>query len=343
MHTIPPRQRATLARRIAAGFPVWAAAKGSNLPAEDVGFLMGEHEFRELIGAWAEILDMEPEARKTRLERLAHMIIEQKIAEGCPRTAVLVQRTYARKRDPVVQLAKGFAQLCEMDRARAERFGEPPATPPPLSPAQAAVEQARAAARMRPPAHPDDAAIWRQAGQLRRDMLGEQALFAAVAEQEAAELRRRPLELWEVDAIEATQVAAFQAKQAEAERQKAKAEADQLEATPPEPRSAELVEIARRPIQQDDQRLVRLVPVPPDRPPAEEIPAPPDTSLADDDVFKARVLAMFEENLAQAPPTARAVLSTYSTAQRLALIAECWPEGDENAEVLRGMKAPQGP
>ena len=51
MRTIPTRQRVTLARRIAAGLPVWAAAKGSNLPAADVGELMGEPEFRDLIGA----------------------------------------------------------------------------------------------------------------------------------------------------------------------------------------------------------------------------------------------------------------------------------------------------
>ena len=51
MHTIPPRQRATLARRIAAGQSAWAAARGSNLPAEDVAGLMHEPEFHELIGA----------------------------------------------------------------------------------------------------------------------------------------------------------------------------------------------------------------------------------------------------------------------------------------------------
>ena len=80
-----------------------------------------------------------------------------------------------------------------------------------------------------------------------------------------------------------------------------------------------------------------------DPPPPEAAPDPFGTALADDDVFRARALAMFEQNLAQAPPAVRAVLSTYSTAQRLALIAECWPEGDEDAAVLRGTKAPQGP
>ena len=60
MRTIPPRQRATLARRIAAGLPVWAAAKGSNLPAAEVGELMGEPEFKDLIGAWATRPDGQP-------------------------------------------------------------------------------------------------------------------------------------------------------------------------------------------------------------------------------------------------------------------------------------------
>ena len=49
MSTIPPRQRATLARRIATGLPVWAAARGSNLPAEEVGELMWENEFRSYV------------------------------------------------------------------------------------------------------------------------------------------------------------------------------------------------------------------------------------------------------------------------------------------------------
>jgi hypothetical protein len=305
MHTIPPRQRATLARRIAAGFPVWAAAKGSNLPAEQVADLMGEDAFRELVGGWADILDMEPEARKTRLERLAHMIVEQKLAEGCPRTAVLVQRSYARKRDPVVQLAKGFAQLCEMDRARAERLGETKAPEPPLSPLQAAVAQAKAAAAIGPTAHPDDAAMWRQAGALRREMFAEQVLFAA--EPDVTEVWRQPLELWEVDAIEAAQVAAFEARQAAEKAEAEKAPETVAPAPPPEPEPA----------------------------------APPP--IETDESFAARAMAMFAETLAQAPPHIREVLETFTPEQRLELIAGCWPEGEEGFEIPRGPKAAQGP
>ena len=80
-----------------------------------------------------------------------------------------------------------------------------------------------------------------------------------------------------------------------------------------------------------------------ERPPPDEAYGRSQPDLADDNVFRARALAMFEQNLAQAPPAVRAVLSTYSTAQRLALIAECWPHADEDAAVLRGTKAPQGP
>ena len=304
MHTIPPRQRATLARRLAAGLPPWAAARGSNLPAEEVGDLMGEAEFRELVGGWAEILDMAPEARKQRLERLAHMVVEQKLADGCPRTALLVQRSYARKRDPVVQLAKRFAQLCELDRARAERLGEtPPAAGPPRSPIRAAVGQAQAAAAMRAPVYPDDAALYRQAGALRREMFSEQVLFAAAAVPDATEIWRRPLELWEVDAIEAAQVAAFAAREAE------RAGAEKAEA-----------------------------------PPAAS-PAGPaaDPAPDEDNVFRDQTLAAFARTFAGAPLEFRALLETFTPEQRLALIASCWPEGEEVCEILTSPKAAQGP
>jgi hypothetical protein len=291
MLTIPPRQRATLARRIAAGLPVWAAAKGSNLPAEEVGQLMGEPEFRELVGGWADILDMEPVARKRRLLMLAGMVIEEKLEAGCGRTALFVQREYARKRDPVATLAKGFGQLVELERARAERIPPAPAAPPePPSPAQAAVDQARTAAAMRGRPLPDDAAMWRTAGQLRHHMLGEQLLFSAASECQAAERRKVPLELHEVDAIEARQVAIFAARQAE-ERPKAE------EASPAVP------------------------PAPPE--PAAEAEAEPDAA------FKARAVAMLNQTLAQAPPAIRERLSSFSQEELWALVARCWPGEDE--------------
>jgi hypothetical protein len=313
MHTIPPRQRATLARRIAAGLPVWAAARGSNLPAEDVGQLMGEPEFRELIGAWAEILDMDPEARKERLLKLAGMIVEQKLEEGCRRTALFVQREYARKRDPVRTLAKGFCQLVELERARAERAralpeAGPQAPEPAPSPVQAVAAEALAAARLRRPAHPDDAAMWRKASRLRHDMLGEQLLFAAAAGCEAAERRKVPLELHEVDAIEARQVAIFEARQAEAAQAMPKP-------VPPEhapPSAAEPIAAAN--------------------------PRPDDEEP--DPTFAARATATFNATLAQASPEIRARLQTFTQDQLWALIGRCWPDEIEDEN---GKAQPQGP
>ena len=127
MRTIPPRQRATLARRIAAGLSAQAAARGSGLPAEDVAELMGEPEFRELVGAWADILDMDPQARTERLQRLAHMVLEHRMQQDCGRTASFVMRETGRRRDPVVTLAKGLQQLAELERARALRQNAMPA------------------------------------------------------------------------------------------------------------------------------------------------------------------------------------------------------------------------
>ena len=246
MRTIPTRQRVTLARRIAAGLPVWAAAKGSNLPAADVGELMGEPEFRDLIGAWSEIFDLSPEARGERLVRLAHMVVERRIAMDCGRTAHFILREARRRRDPVARLAKGFSQLVDMEKHRAERFGAGPvdSPPPPAEPsALSPVAEAEAAERIRPRPHADDAMLWRRAGSLRQDMLGEQVLFGAVAEHAAAVKRGTFLEIEEVAAIEAAQVASYEARLAEAreaevEEAKAReaAEAGQAEAQSAEPR-----------------------------------------------------------------------------------------------------------
>jgi hypothetical protein len=239
MRTIPPRQRATLARRIAAGLPVWAAARGSNLPAAEVGELMGEPEFRDLIGAWAEIFDLSAEARSERLQRLAHMVLERRLGQDCGRTANFVLREARRRRDPVARLAKGFSQLVELEQARAERFGieaapaDPAPAAPPAQPASepSPVAEAAAAERIRPRPHPDDAMLWRRAGLLRQDMLGEQLLFGAVAEHEAAVRRGTFLELDQIAAIEAAQIAAYEARMAEARE----AEVEEAEARPEPP------------------------------------------------------------------------------------------------------------
>jgi hypothetical protein len=96
------------------------------------------------------------------------------------------------------------------------------ASPPEPAPApdtlQAAAAAAEAAEAMRADRRVDpvDAAIYRKAGALRREMLGEQVLHHAVAEQAAAERRKVPLELEEVDEIEARQVAAAAMRMAQA-------------------------------------------------------------------------------------------------------------------------------
>ena len=213
MRTIPPRQRAALARRIAAGLPVWAVARGSGLAAADVGELMSEPGFRDLIGAWSEIFDLSPEDRSQRLVRLAHMVVERRMAMDCGRTAHFVLREARRNRDPVQRLARGFAQLVDMERHKAERFAAapvepvpppvPPVEPPPVPPVEpppgpppeppvalSPVAETLAAERMRPRPHPDDAMLWRRAGVLRQDMLDEQVLFGAVAEHDAGAWHR---------------------------------------------------------------------------------------------------------------------------------------------------------
>ncbi|HMR32343.1 MAG TPA: hypothetical protein PKA09_15425 [Geminicoccus sp.] len=286
MRTIPPRQRNVLARRIAAGQSPFAAARGSGLPAEDVAGLMHEPEFHELIGAWGDIFDLTSEARTERLTRLAHMVMEHRLASDCGRTAAFVLReARRRRRDPVVTLARGFSQLVEMEQERAGQ--QPPPEPPPspsaadahldrviagLEGIEAAVARAHAAARLRARPDRDDAMLWRKASALRQEMLSEQLLFSATSAEIEAERRKVPLELHEVDAIEAAQVAAFAARQA--------AEAAVEEAAAGET----------------------------------------------DEAFEARAIEALNATLAQAPPHLQGLLASFSQDELWALVESCWPK-----------------
>jgi hypothetical protein len=192
MIAIPPRREVVLARRIATGLPVWAVARDANLPPEDLGALMWEPRFREMVGSWAEIIDMDPEARKRRLLMLARLVLEASLAAGDRRTALLVQREYRYGRDPVVNLAEGFSHIVDREQARADRQREAleaeeaaraqgaAAPAPKPSPVEAAVVEAEVARRFPATAHPDDRAVWRKAGELRRQMFEEQVLHHAV-------------------------------------------------------------------------------------------------------------------------------------------------------------------
>lgn len=118
MHSIPSCQQATLARRIAGGLSPCAAGGGSGLAEEDVGDPLGIAFFQEMVGSWAQIRAMSPEARRQRLELLAQLVVEARLADADYRAALLVQREYARNRDIVTSLARGFERLARRDRMR---------------------------------------------------------------------------------------------------------------------------------------------------------------------------------------------------------------------------------
>ena len=191
MRHIPSRLQVTAARRIATGLPVWLVAESIGVEPRQVGAMLWEPPFREMVDSWADILAMDPRARLKRLELLAHAVVENALGDGNLRTALFVQREIRRRRDPVVTLARGFERGAGQERARIERRqaakeaqakradqpalpAEPPSPVP--SPVEAAVAEAEAARTLPPPPHPADAAMWREAGRLRRDMAGEQRL-----------------------------------------------------------------------------------------------------------------------------------------------------------------------
>jgi hypothetical protein len=202
----PRASRAVLARRLATGLPVWAVARSGNLPVEEVTALMWEAPFRELIGAWEDIFRLSREERAERLDRLAHLILEDALGEGDRRAAMFVRRERRRRRDPVASLAGSFGNIVEHERARADRLAEriggmdavPPAPPAadPASPEPAgsgpAAQAATTTARQRRSADPVDAALWRKAAELRQRMFDEDLLRHAVAAQSERELRRIP-------------------------------------------------------------------------------------------------------------------------------------------------------
>lgn len=186
MCSIPPRRQATLALRIAGGLGPCAAARGAGIDESDVRDLLHVASFKEMVGSWAQILAMDPTARRQRLELLAQLVIEAKLAEADFRTALLVQRAQARNRDIVASLANGFERLALRDRASKpvppSGLLPPPGPLPPPEPlprVAAAVAEAETARRLAKRPDPEDRASWRKAGELRRQMFDEQLLHHA--------------------------------------------------------------------------------------------------------------------------------------------------------------------
>jgi hypothetical protein len=206
-------------------------AKGADMPADDLAELMFEAGFRELVGSMAELMALDDDARLKRMLRLADQIIMDALSRTDLNAALFVRREHLLKRNPRQSLAKGLSRLLQREMAKAGRLQAEidagrltPDTPAPAAPVQpepapaaepllAAVEAVEAAEAMRPDrrVHRVDAAIYRKAGALRQAMLDEQLLHHAVAAQAAAERRKVPLELDELDEIEARQVALAQA------------------------------------------------------------------------------------------------------------------------------------
>jgi hypothetical protein len=185
---------------------------------------MFEAGFRELVGSMAELMAMDDDARLKRMLRLADQIIMDALSRTDLNAALFVRREHLLQRNPRKSLAKGLSRLLQREMAKAGRLRAEidagrltPDTPAPAAPpapeASPAAEPLLAAVEaveaMRPDrrVHRVDAAIYRKAGALRQAMLDEQLLHHAVAAQAEHERRKVPLELDELDEIEARQVA----------------------------------------------------------------------------------------------------------------------------------------
>ncbi|HMU50411.1 MAG TPA: hypothetical protein PKA13_11605 [Geminicoccaceae bacterium] len=237
MRSFADTRRLTLARRLASGMPAWAVAKGSNIPLEELEGLVVERGFAELVNSMAELMAMDGEARLAKLYRIAQQVLTAAILRSDERACEFMIRQTGLGRNPDRTLQRGLNATIEAEINKAERLKAEieagrltPDTPPPEPPPPPfdfttqpetladAITACEAAAAL--PADrwidPIDARLWRKAGALRREMLHEEVLHHAVAEHEAMERRKVPLELDEVEAIEAAQVAEHGRRQAKA-------------------------------------------------------------------------------------------------------------------------------
>ena len=238
MKTVADTRRITLARRLACNLPAWAVARASGMTTEALAEVMLERGFDELVSSMAELMAMDEQARLKKLFRIAEEVLANAIVSRDPRACEFMLRQTELKRNPhktlqrglnatiKAEMAKGAKVLAEIDAGTLAPDTPLPERPEPfdftrqpetLAEAIAACE---AAAALPPDRNidPIDARLYRAAGALRRQMLREGAIHHAVAERDAAERRKVPLELHEVEAIEAAQVAEHGRRMARAEK-----------------------------------------------------------------------------------------------------------------------------
>ena len=251
MKTVADTRRITLARRLACNLPAWVVARASSMSTADLEAVMLERGFDELVASMAELMAMDEQARLRKLHRIAEEVLANAIVSRDPRACEFMLRQMELKRNPHRTLQRGLNRTIKAEVAKGARTQAEidagtltPETPLPERPEPfdftrqpetlaEAIAACEAAAALPPDRNidPIDARLYRAAGALRRQMLCEEVIHHTVAERDAAERRKVPLELHEVEAIEAAQVA-------EHGRRMARAEAETAPEPQPEPADA---------------------------------------------------------------------------------------------------------
>jgi len=130
-----PTRAYGLARRLALGAPVPVVAEAARCDPAWLLELLDTPGFQELLAGWRDLLALDPAQRTRRLEALAHLVLEQALAEGRLGAALLTLTEVKAGRDPVVGLAAGIERA--LVRPAAEGATAPPAPPPADPPAPA--------------------------------------------------------------------------------------------------------------------------------------------------------------------------------------------------------------
>jgi hypothetical protein len=156
-----------LARRLGAGMSARRAAAAEGLSENDLGALLADSDFTDLVEACRRFDALPEDEAVERLVKLAYIVIEDALNRGHVMVGFYVVREHERGRNPARSLARSAVAARRRAVAQAAQPEHEPAEPPAPKP-------------KRPASHPADRAARAAAARLRSALLDEAVLHEAV-------------------------------------------------------------------------------------------------------------------------------------------------------------------